>query len=201
MPHNNEIMQYFNYTHLPAQLKNVSMVLAHAADLLNEQLPDGPEKQVGLRKLLEAKDCFVRSAIDCPIIVNPGQLSDGYHTFNELYANRMELFAVICHQNKSHAWKSKLHDDGTMYKHYFIVGIETPEGQFTYHYKLENWDRFDVQELERAPAWDGHTSKDITRLNSLKDPFWGLVRKDQPSCDSDDSLDSMSYAVMEGRAE
>lgn len=163
----NPIMQYFAYAHLPAPLKNVSMVLAHTAQLLNEQLPDGPEKFTALRKMLEAKDCFVRSAIGAPNIVNPSRLTDGYHTFQELYVHRMELFKVICHQNKSHAWKSKLHDDGTMYPNYFIVGINTPEGSFTYHYKMEFWDSFNVAELERAPEWDGHTSADITRLHSL----------------------------------
>lgn len=163
----NPIMQYFAYAHLPAPLKNVSMVLAHTAQLLNEQLPDGPEKSTALRKMLEAKDCFVRSAIGAPNIVNPSQLTDGYHTFQELYVHRMELFAVICRQNQAHAWKSKLHDDGTMYPNYFIVGINTPSGPFTYHYRMDSWDLFDIKELERAPEWDGHTSADITRLHSL----------------------------------
>lgn len=170
----NPIMQYFAYAHLPAPLKNVSMVLAHTAQLLNEQLPDGPEKSTALRKMLEAKDCFVRSAIGAPNIVNPSQLTDGYHTFQELYVHRMELFKVICHQNKSHAWKSKLHDDGTMYPNYFIVGINTPEGSFTYHYKMEFWDSFNVAELERAPEWDGHTADDVTRLHSIPVITWDL---------------------------
>ena len=33
---------------------------------MDDFLPDGPEKSAGLRKLLEAKDCFVRSAIELP---------------------------------------------------------------------------------------------------------------------------------------
>lgn len=186
----NPIMQYFAYAHLPAPLKNVSMVLAHTAKLLNEQLPDGPEKSTALRKMLEAKDCFVRSAIGAPNIVNPSQLTDGYHTFQELYVHRMELFKVICHQNKSHAWKSKLHDDGTMYPNYFIVGINTPEGSFTYHYKMEFWDSFNVAELERAPEWDGHTSADITRLHSLPAlPFFGI----DWASSSDHQVDATQY--------
>lgn len=32
-----------------------------------DQLPDGPELTAGLRKLLEAKDCFVRAALDKPV--------------------------------------------------------------------------------------------------------------------------------------
>src|SRR5690625_1057854 len=96
-----------------------------------------------------------------------GNTSDGYHTFNELYYHRMMLFSVICNQNKELAWKSKLHDDGTMFDDYFIVGIETPQGQYTYHYHLDYWNRFDVRELDKAPKWDGHKPEDITRLLTL----------------------------------
>ena len=96
-----------------------------------------------------------------------GDTSDGYHTFNELYEHRMVLFSVICNQNKDNAWKSLLHHDGTMFDDYFIVGIKTPEGQYTYHYHIDNWDKFQVKELERAPEWDGHVASDITRLYGL----------------------------------
>ena len=50
---------------------------------------------------------------------------------------------------------------------WFIVGITTNEGDFTYHYKLEDWNMFPVKELEKAPEYDGHTPKDIIRLLSL----------------------------------
>lgn len=96
-----------------------------------------------------------------------GDISDGSHTFDELYHHRMILFSIICNTNKSKAWKSKLHDDGTMFDDYFIVGIDTPKGQFTYHYHIDNWNNFDVKEIEKAPVWDGHTANDIDRLLSL----------------------------------
>lgn len=96
-----------------------------------------------------------------------GEISDGSHTFDELYHHRMILFSVICNMHKDKAWKSKLHDDGTMFDGYFIVGIDTEEGQFSYHYHISNWNYFKVRELERAPKWDGHTSKDISRLLSI----------------------------------
>lgn len=94
-------------------------------------------------------------------------ISDGYHTFKELYYQRMILFAVICNTYKDKAWKSKLHEDETMFDDYFIVGINTPEGNYTYHYELEYWDKFDCKELDKAPKWDGHTEEDVTRLFSL----------------------------------
>lgn len=96
-----------------------------------------------------------------------GLISDGYHTFDELYEHRMILFSVILNSNKDIAWKSKLHDDGTMFDDYFIVGITTEEGDYTYHYHIDNWNMFDVKELEYAPKWDGHQPSDITRLFSL----------------------------------
>lgn len=89
-----------------------------------------------------------------------GEVSDGYHTFNELYHHRAVLFAVICNQNKEMAWKSKSHHDGTMFENMFIVGIETPYGQATYHYDVKPyWEMFHVKALDFAPEWDGHTAK------------------------------------------
>lgn len=95
--------------------------------------------------------------------------SDGYHTFGELYYHRMMLFSIICNTHKDLSWKSKLHDDGTMFDGMFIVGVHTPQGLYTYHYHLEHWDEFDVKAIERAPEWDGHKPSDITRLRSLLD--------------------------------
>lgn len=96
-----------------------------------------------------------------------GQISDGYHTFDELYHHRMMLFSVICNTYKDKAWKSWKHDDGSMFDDYFIVGIDTEEGQYTYHYHKDNWDIFEVKELEFAPEYDGHKPSDITRLLTL----------------------------------
>lgn len=96
-----------------------------------------------------------------------GSTSDGCHTFDELYHHRMVLFSIICHSNKEFAFKSKLHSDGTMYDNYFIVGISTPAGYYTYHYSMDVWDMFNVTELKRAPLWDGHKPSDIDRLLTL----------------------------------
>lgn len=102
---------------------------------------------------------------------DPGEVSDGYHTFNELYHHRAVLFSVICNEHPELAWKSKHHHVGgePMYDGMFIVGIETPDGQATYHYDLDPyWDIFKVKELENAPEWDGHTPvQAIERICSL----------------------------------
>ena len=57
------IIEYFAYGHLPEPLRSVSQAVAELAGKMNAELPNGPEKSAGLRKLLEAKDCFVRAAL------------------------------------------------------------------------------------------------------------------------------------------
>ena len=58
------LLQYFEYAHLPEHLQEVSRPCGEMADRMVNALPDGPELTTGLRKLLEAKDCFVRTAVD-----------------------------------------------------------------------------------------------------------------------------------------
>lgn len=114
-------------------------------------------------------------------VVYGSDVSDGYHTMEELYEHRYALFCALVkiYDNyitplgiKVKCWKSKLHSDGTMFDDSFIVGmiykelsfnadIPPVEKQITYHLPLEWWDRFDVIKLEHAPEYDGHTSDDI----------------------------------------
>ena len=104
--------------------------------------------------------------------IDKGNISDGYHTFNELYHHRAVLFAIICNAKKEIAWKSKLHDTGDMYDGMFICGIDTPEGQATYHYDINPyWDMFKVKELPKAPKWDGHTPDEAIRRISLLESY------------------------------
>ena len=57
----NEIMQFFGYRHLPEQFQGTSKMFHDLAHQMNSSLPDCREKEAGLRKLLEAKDCMVRA--------------------------------------------------------------------------------------------------------------------------------------------
>ena len=58
------ILRYFEYAHLPENLQFVSRNFKEFAWAMEDALPDGPEKSTALRKLLEAKDAAVRSALD-----------------------------------------------------------------------------------------------------------------------------------------
>ena len=86
-----------------------------------------------------------------------------------MYYQRCILFATIVKQNSDKAWKSYKHEDGELCfgGGWFIVGIDTPEGSYTYHYENKYWDLFECQELECSKHWDGHTDKDVGRLLSL----------------------------------
>lgn len=55
------IMQFFSYSHLPAEKQAVSKVFADVAEEVHK-LPRNPERTVALRKLLEAKDAAVRAS-------------------------------------------------------------------------------------------------------------------------------------------
>lgn len=62
-PATQHLLDLFAYDHLPPHLQDVSKQLAEAAAYLTGLLGEGPELTTGLRKLLEAKDCFVRQAV------------------------------------------------------------------------------------------------------------------------------------------
>ena len=60
---NNPIMKHFEYEHLNDRLQEIRRPVCAPARDMDNVLPDGPEKSAGLRKLLEAKDCFVRAGL------------------------------------------------------------------------------------------------------------------------------------------
>jgi len=102
------------------------------------------------------------------------EISDGYHTFDELYEHRNRLFIALCRAEflyctYADVWRSLYHSDGTDYSDYFILGIGTEKGkQITYHLPLKYWkDTNFAKTLDKAPTWDKHTSKDV--LKRLKD--------------------------------
>lgn len=98
--------------------------------------------------------------IECEV----GQVSDGYHTFNELYDHRCVLFLALMSCKPGIAWFSSLHDDGTDFEGWFIAGMTLPAGNVTYHLPMALWSvavASGAQQLERAPKWDGHKSADV----------------------------------------
>lgn len=133
-------------------------------------LPRLDKMSLDCHRALEAQGNVIRDVLyEQPAVEINGDTSDGYHTFNELYHHRAVLFSVIVKAFPDKAWKAREHHDGTMYDGMFIVGIDTPRGQATYHYDIDPyWDMFACRELERAPEWDGHTPEEaIDRIGQL----------------------------------
>ena len=94
--------------------------------------------------------------------------SNRWHTLDKLNEHQTILFSLVLLVYKSKAWRSKLHADRTMFDDYFIVGVDTDEGQFSYYCRMKYWHLFDyVKELSTAPVYDNHTSKEVVRLLSL----------------------------------
>ena len=112
--------------------------------------------------------CALADAVEEMPTVDVEKISDGYHTFADLYEQRLILSAALA-KNNPHAWKSKRHEDGSVPfgGGWFIMGFDTDEGCYTYHYELKDWDLFQCEELDKGKPWDGHTSKDVRRLLSI----------------------------------
>ena len=107
--------------------------------------------------------------------VNLGSMSDGSHSFDELYEIRGHLFVAVCKKlNRSKdIWKSKFYATGTAVDEgYFLLGINKDAGeQITFHMKIDPfWELTAFAEImDTAPVFDGHTSKDvIERLKKIK---------------------------------
>ena len=60
----NRMMKWFDGEHLEPDLEEIVDCCRDLAEAMDEKLAEGPEKTTGLRKLLEAKDCFVRAQIE-----------------------------------------------------------------------------------------------------------------------------------------
>lgn len=119
----------------------------------------------------------MKEIINLKPIADLVEISDGYHTFTELYEHRIILYIKLCqflHQVDAElnsgeiVWRSKKHSDGTNYEGWFILGIDYSKGnQITYHIPLSYWDDVEwATTLKKAPEFDGHTSQDI--LERLK---------------------------------
>ena len=123
---------------------------------------------VDYRKYQEICDLAMIQLKNKPHTDNPGQISDGYHTFDELYEHRTALFAVICRLYPAKSWISFQHSDGSMFPDMFIAGINTPIGSYTYHCEMKYLSYFTgVALLDKAPKWDGHLPADFYRLFTL----------------------------------
>lgn len=120
-------------------------------------------------KTVKALNSFIKH-----LDIDKNDISDGYHTFGELYDHRIALFvslAKLVPWTPAYLpWRSQRHADGSAYTGWFIMGIGKEKGkQISYHLPLSEWDNTHFCEtLDYAPEWDGHTPADvIKRLDEL----------------------------------
>lgn len=114
--------------------------------------------------------------------LDTNHISDGYHTFGELYEHRIVIYIALCrilansdysgnhHFETNPVWRSRLHSDGSSFDGWFVLGIGYEKGyQITYHLPESKWEACGFAEtLNHAPEWDEHTSNDVlTRLSGL----------------------------------
>lgn len=114
-----------------------------------------------------------------------GEISDGYHTFNELYEHRYVLFIALCKevlraerksvsegalQYGTRVYKAQRNADGTKWDGWFLLVLYTmsSQEQISYHLPIKYWNEVDCIEFDINPKFDGHTSKDVLeRLKAL----------------------------------
>ena len=115
-----------------------------------------------------------------------GEVSDGYHTFNELYYYRM-LYNAAFFNLLPEEWvhKSKRHHDGEecFGGGWFIVMANLPTGQISNHYELKYWDLFKVPEKEIADEWDGHTPQEAAER------LYKYLQQEQPEVDLEKEIE------------
>lgn len=94
----------------------------------------------------------------------PGEVSDGYHTFDELYGHRCTLFLALMKAHPALSWISTKHHDGSELDGWFIAGIKAPTGDVTYHLPARMWSlacATGAAILETGMWWDGHTPAQV----------------------------------------
>lgn len=109
------------------------------------------------------------------------EVSDGHHTMDELYEHRHVLFLALVKYFDNYVtplacnikcWKSRMHDDGSSYEGWFLLGMTVTKPNFiagadpevfdiSYHLPDRLWHMAKVIEREKAPPYTGYTSKDV----------------------------------------
>jgi len=123
----------------------------------------------------------MKPKIDLKEIADIVEISDGYHTFTELYNHRITLFIALCKMKFLYyaqviemtiddgeyddVWRSKVNWDGSVWEGWFLLGINQQKGeQITYHLPMSRWNETNfAKTLDKAPEFDGHTSTEVLK--------------------------------------
>jgi hypothetical protein len=92
-------------------------------------------------------------------------VSDGAHTFGELYDHRTALFLLLISDDVDNSWWSIKDSNGKDCSPYILCGLMLfkTKTEVTYHLDssyIPTLETIGVKELKQAPKWDGHISTD-----------------------------------------
>lgn len=160
----------------------------------NFRISDSPKPSIVLEKKTDKVIDENNTKVDM------GEVSDGYHTFNELYEYRMlynaALFNEFAKQGLYDVHKSRKHSDGEYpfgNSNWFIVMAELPTGQISNHYEMKDWDKFQIPEKPLANKWDGHSPKDVAkRLTNFTNPKKEYPKTYEECC----NMDKIDYRLL-----
>lgn len=127
----------------------------------------------------EPKDVAAPEALE-----DTGELSDGYHTFNELYAARHILFVNLCLTLPNVAFWTHRNKEGKTMEGWFILGLQSSDEQLTFHLPVEYlpYVAGEIKEVERNELYDGHgTDEVLERLSALAN-ITRMTFSDHESC-------------------
>jgi hypothetical protein len=102
--------------------------------------------------------------------ISIAEISDGYHTFSELYEHRNLLFITVARlfsENNAYVWKSVRDKYGKNTNRWFVLGIdymppsEKKLMQITYHLPMSLWSFCKFASTVPKSLWNGHDSKDV----------------------------------------
>ncbi len=90
-----------------------------------------------------------------------GQISDGYHTFDELYDHRNLLFINLCLSRSNTCWYK---EDDAAYPGWFCLYMKTLHGQISYHIPNKYLPLVEGKLTGKQQSWDKHTKDDVLTI-------------------------------------
>ena len=85
------------------------------------------------------------------------EISDGYHTMEDLYDHRCALFLLLCLRTPTLAWWKPDGDEG-----WFILFLELHSGQISYHMPAKYKGPVVAAKLAKGRGeWDKHDAKEV----------------------------------------
>ena len=149
------------------QEKEVLLSLLYAAQFAHGTA--GHNSYMTIARLASKAGYYYETERDTPHLLRRTDIiSDGYHTFGELYEHRCLLFVWLMNLHRDRSFKTRKHDDSSEFPGWFVGVIVSDFGEIAYHLPDRMWDMANVPEVERHTTYDGSTQLDtLERLRQI----------------------------------